>query len=423
MNKILEATEQSLFTKALCLSDPWEVISVEFDPDQGRIDFELGFRRGSKFACCDCGADAQPIHDTRRRTWRHLNFFQYQAYLHASVPRTVCADCGKVKQVLLPWARPGSHFTLLFESFSLALCKKLPVNTAAQELAIGDDPLWRILHHYVNQARAKEDFNQVRQVGIDETAARRGHNYVTFVHDLKNRRLLYGCEGRNQATVESFAKDLKAHAGDPAQITDASIDMSKAYIAGVSKHLPNAQVTFDRFHIIQLANQAMDEVRRQETKDEPLLRRTRWLWLKDKSKWTTPQATLFKSLPNARLKTTRAWRLKESLRELFQSATNSEEAGILLNSWHSWARRSRLEPFKQLANTLKNHRPGILKGFDSMLSNGYVEGFNSLVQAAKAKARGYRKSKNMITIAYLLGAKLAHLPASPFATRCTVQLV
>lgn len=421
MNKALEPSEQSLFTQALGLSHPWEVIGVEFDPELGRIDIEIDFRRGSKFTCGSCEAEAQPVHDSRHRTWRHLNLFQYQAFFHARVPRTSCATCGKVIQVSVPWARPSSEFTLLFEAFGLTLCSKLPVDTAAQQLAIGDDPLWKILHHYVDQARALEDFSLIRQVGIDETAARRGHNYVTFVHDMEAHRLLYGCEGRDQETIQSFTMDLKAHGGDPEHITDASIDMSKAYIAGVGKHLPNAEITFDRFHIIQLANQAVDEVRRQEAKDEPLLKRTRWIWLKDVSKWTVPQTALFQSLSGARLATSRAWRLKESLRELFQTATNSEEAGILLDSWYSWARRSRLAPFKRLATTLREHRPGILKGFDSKLSNGYVEGFNSLVQAAKAKARGYRTPKNLIAIAYLLGGKLSHLPASPFTTRCSAR--
>jgi len=420
MSKSLDATEKSLFTQALGLAEPWEVVSVAFDPVAGRIDFQVGFRRGSRFACAGCGVDAQPVHDTRSRTWRHLNFFQYQAYLHAEVPRTKCAACGKVVQVPVPWARPDSRFTLLFEALGLTLCKVLPVNTAAQHVGVGDDALWNVLHHYVDRARAQEDFSQVRQVGLDETASRRGHNYVTFVHDMEAHRLLFGCEGRDQETVKAFADDLKAHGGDPKKITDASIDMSKAYIAGVGNALPKAQITFDRFHIIQLANQALDDIRREEAKEEPLLKRTRWIWLKDRSTWTKTQSALFQALSGARFRTSRAHRLKESLRELFQTATNAEEAGLLLDSWISWARRSRLAPFKRLANTLKEHRAGILRGFDSKLSNGYVEGFNSLVQAAKAKARGYRCPKNLITIAYLLGAKLAHLPASPFATRCSV---
>ena len=410
--------EPTLFTLALGLSAPWEVVAVDFDPAKGRIDFQLGFARGARFGCNSCGAEEQPVHDTRARSWRHLNFFQYEAYLHANVPRTRCGACGKVHQVAVPWARAGSGFTLLFEALGLTLCKMLPVNTAAEHLAVGDDALWTILDRYVGQARAREDYSGVRRVGIDETAARRGHNYVTFAHDMEAKRLLFGCEGRDQKTVEAFADDLKAHGGDPEQITDASIDMSTAFIAGVGKQLPNAEITFDPFHVIALANGALEEVRRDEVWQEPLLKGSRWIWLKDQSKWTKGQAELFKSLPTRGLKTARAWRLKESLRELFQTAASTEEAATLLDAWHSWARRSRLEPFKRLANTLKTHRQGIIRGFDSKLSNGYVEGFNSLVQAAKAKARGYRRPKNLITIAYLLGAKLSHLPASPFNTRC-----
>jgi len=119
--------------------------------------------------------------------------------------------------------------------------------------------------------------------------------------------------------------------------------------------------------------------------------------------------------------TARAWRLlKQLLRELFQIAQNSSEAALLFDAWYSWAHRCRLEPFKRLATTLLSHRQGILNGFDSGFSNGYVEGANSLIQVAKAKALGYRRSENMITIAYLLLGKLEHLPGSPFNTRCSV---
>ena len=268
--------------------------------------------------------------------------------------------------------------------------------------------------------RSKEDYSSVHRVGIDETASRRGHNYITLVHDLDEKRLLFGCPGRNQETITKFSKDLQEHHGDPQAITAACIDMSKAYISGVGKQLPNADITFDPFHIIQLANKAVDEVRREEVKQEPILKKTRWVWLKDQPKWTAKQCKLFKKLPKSRLKMTRAWRLKENLREIFQTAENSVEAAIGFDAWYSWARRSRLEPFKKLAKTLKKHRQGILNGFDSNLSNGYVEGANSLIQAAKAKARGYRRSENMITIAYLLLAKLEHLPASPFTPTCSV---
>jgi transposase len=123
--------EQSLFTAALGLSAPWYVAAVRFAQDEGRIDFDICFTSGAKFPCPSCGCDQQPVHDSKPRTWRHLNLFQYQAYLHANVPRVKCRECGKVTQVPVSWARPGSHFTLLFEALTLTLCREMPVNTAA----------------------------------------------------------------------------------------------------------------------------------------------------------------------------------------------------------------------------------------------------------------------------------------------------
>ncbi|MCG5547133.1 transposase, partial [Halorhodospira sp. M38] len=135
--------------------------------------------------------------------------------------------------------------------------------------------------HYVGAARAQEDYSEVRAVGIDETAARRGQDYITIFQDLDARRLLFACPGRSQSTVARFAEDLREHGGEPGSIEAACIDMSKAYIAGVQRHLPQAAITFDAFHLVKLANEAVDEVRRAEVRSESALKGTRWLWLKD----------------------------------------------------------------------------------------------------------------------------------------------
>ncbi|MCG5538680.1 transposase, partial [Halorhodospira sp. 9622] len=164
--------------------------------------------------------------------------------------------------------------------------------------------------HYVEIARAQEDFGSVRAVGIDETASRRGQNYITVFQDLDARRLLFACQGRDQSTVGAFVADLHRHGGDQDAIEAVCIDMSKAYIAGVQKHLPGAAITFDAFHVVQLANQAVDEVRRAEVRIEPALRRTRWVWLKDAARHTLKQLTDLHYLSRTRLKTARAWRLK-----------------------------------------------------------------------------------------------------------------
>jgi len=406
----------SLFTAALGLAEPWQAIDVRFDAERGCIDFDVEFGKGSRFACPACAAEGQPVHDTRTRRWRHLNFFQYEAYIHAPVPRVRCGNCGKTTQVNVPWARAQSGFTLLMEALVVTLCRAMPVNTVAALLKVSDDRLWGILHHYVDTARALEDHSEVTRVGIDETASRRGQNYISLFHDLTGKRLLFACEGRSQTAVKEFSDDLVEHGGDSAAIEHVCIDMSAAYIAGVAKHLPQAEVTFDAFHVIKLASEALEEVRREEVKTEPSLRGTRWAWLKSPENWTLRQTTDFHWLSRTRLKTATAWRLKESLRDLYASATDSVHAASLFTAWYSWARRSRLEPFKRLALTLDKHLKGILTTFDSRISNGRAEGINSLIQAAKARARGYRTPRSLIAISYLVAGNLTHLPASPFDT-------
>ncbi|MFT5869219.1 MAG: transposase [Paracoccaceae bacterium] len=192
--------------------------------------------------------------------------------------------------------------------------------------------------------------------------------------------------------------------------------MSRAYIAGVGRHLPNAAIIFDRFHVIQLANAALEEVRRAEVRAELALKRNRWIWLKDKEKWTKKQIAQHYTLPRMQLKTGRAFRLKEALREIFAMASTKTEAEVQMQAWFRWARRSRLAPFKKIALTLKAYWDGILNCFDSALSNGSVEAINGLMLAAKARARGYRKPRNLTLMVYLIAAKLSHLSASPYTT-------
>ena len=402
----------SLFTVALGLQPPWEVADVAFDPKAGRIDFRVGFAPGTRFVCPHCGAEHQAVHDTQEREWRHLNFFRYQAYLRAKIPRVRCAAGGKTAQVTVPWARPGSGFTPLMEALIVTLCQAMPVRQVAQLLAASDLRVWRTLDHDVEDARAREDFAAVASVGLDETAARRGHHDISLFHDLDAPRLLFACAGRKGEVVAEFADDLEAHGGCAENVRHLCIDMSASDRSGVAEALPWAAVTFDEFHVIQRVNKAVDEVRRQEAKSTPSLTRSRYLWLKDKHAWSGRQIAQSADLKSLHLKTHRAFRIKEALREIFRTARNAEEAEPLLDQWYSWARRCRLEPIKQAAKTLKDPWPGILNAFDSKLPNGRVEAANSLIQAAKA--RGYATVKHLITISYLVAGKLTHLPASPF---------
>ena len=421
---------EALFTSALGLQLPWVVEDVKLDTAKRRIDFEIGCQ-GSTLICPACSAVAQPVHDRLRRSWRHLDFFQFEAWLHCDVPRIACGHCGKTTQLPVPWARPGTGFTAAFEALALALCRELPVRQAAGLLRCADKQLWRRIAFYVDQARAVESFAGVQTVGIDETSLRRGQNYITVVHDLDAKRLLFATEGRDHQTVLDFAVDLKAHGGDPAEVRHVCMDMSAAYAKGAGLALAQAQISYDRFHVIAMANEAMDQVRRTEMQDDAgavrsalgsndrkTLKQLLWGMRRNPSGWSRAQVNAMHWLQHSTLKSARAWRLKMALREVYAAArshNNFEQAQTDLQAWLSWARRCRLEPFKKLATTIKDRFGAVVRGMTDHRSNAFVEAMNGLLQQAKRAARGFRTATNFIAIAYLRMSKLKHLPAHPFS--------
>ena len=402
--------DTELFQLAMGLTPPWQVRQCAFDKEQGRLDISIDFARGGTFPCPECGRAECKAYDTEEHTWRHLNFFQYATYLHARVPRVQCETCG-IKVVNVPWARPGSGFTLLFEALIMTLAAQMPVQALGRIVKEHDTRLWRVLDHYVAAARAKADFSAVTQVGVDETASRRGQNYVSLFVNLERSQVLFATEGKDAATVGAFKEDLVAHGGAAAAIGEVCCDMSPAFISGTEEHFPQAYLTFDKFHVLKIINEAVDEVRRQERASRPELTKTRYLWLKNPENLTVRQAATIErlSLKKLKLKTARAYHLRLVFQEFWDQTR--EEAEVFLRRWYSWAVRSRLAPMREAAATIKRHWSGILRWFESRVSNGVLEGINSLVQAAKSRARGYRTSKNLITMIYLIAGKLDfHLP-------------
>jgi transposase len=396
-----------LWTAALGLSGPWRVSAAEFDAESGRLDLHVVYPRGTRFPCPEpgCGQDRCPVHDTAEKTWRHLDFFQHKAFVHARVPRVRCGEHG-VHLVAVPWARPGSGFTMLFEAMVLTLAKAMPMAKVAEQVRVHDTQLWRTVEHHVDAARAREDFSAVRRVGMDETSARKGQDYISVFADLDAGRVLFATEGRDSSTVERFAADLVEHGGDPTQVTTTSSDMSAAFIAGITEHLPNARRTFDRFHLAAKLSEAVDAVRRAEVATRPELKHTRWLWLKNWANLSTRQRRELQLLlrPSAKLATGRAMRWREDFQAFYDQ--HPSHAPEYLRSWCHGAKRSRLQPIKDFVALVERHWDGILAWHQSHVTNGLLEGTNSLIQAAKARARGYRSKQKMITIAYLIAGKL-----------------
>jgi len=300
-------------------------------------------------------------------------------------------------------------------------------------LRVTDKQLWRRIEHYVTEARLEQDMSQVRIVGIDETSLRRGQDYVTVVHDLDAERLLFSTAGRDHVTVKAFAADLHAHhahGGTPTAVAHACMDMSAAYLKGVTAYLPEALISYDRFHTVKLASEAMDEVRSAQWKGEATRVREElgeldakerrsilWAMRRNPSGWSATQTQAMHWLQRANLESARAWRLKMGLREVFSHACSHNDATLAsadLERWLSWATRSRLEPFKRLAATLKTHFEAVVRGMLDHRSNAFVEAMNGMMPQAERAARGFRTAANFIAFAYLRLGKLTHLPASPF---------
>jgi len=393
-----------LFQLALGLVPPWMVADAKFDADKKRLDIEIDFKTGGRFACPKCGKADCPVHDTVKKSWRHLNFFQHEAFLHARVARIDCSDCG-VRLVNVPWARPGSGFTLLFEAFVMALVKDMPVAAAARLVGEYDTRLWRVVQHYVETAVARIDLSDLRRVAIDETAAKRGQDYISLFVDMDARKVVFVTEGNDAETVARFADHVDDHNSDASRIKEVCSDMSGAYIKGITENLTEAEITFDKFHAVKLVNDAVDQVRRAESKDRPQLKYSRYLWLMNESRLSVEQSLSLEALCRMNLKTARAYRIRLAFQDIY-NCPSRDWGELVLNRWYSWAIRSRLEPIKKVARTIKRHRDGILRWFDSKIANGLIEAINSLVQAAKAKARGYRSLRNLMAIVYLIAGKI-----------------
>ncbi len=397
--------EKALFSAALEINEPVFIDEIAFDAVEGELHIHMDFRRGSRFACSECGAGGLAVHDTVEKTWRHLNFFQYKCYIHLRTPRTKCPKCGE-RLWIPPWGRKQSGFTILFEAFVMALAKEMPISRIGEIVGEQDTRIWRMVRHHVDLAYAQKDFSAVTKIGCDETSSRKGHNYVTVFADMDGNDVLFATEGKDSGTVQAFAKELPKHGSKPEQIKEVTMDMSPAFIRGVGSYLPQASVTFDKFHVIQALNKAQDEVRRMEQKLNPLLKSTRYIWLKNPENLTESQRKQLETMRFENLKTAKVYQMKLTFQDIYRSIREPEAAEAAIKKWLSWAVRSRLAPIKAFAKTVKAHFAGIMRYFYSRLTSGAMEGLNSRIQEIKRRARGFRNIRNFIAMIYLEAAGL-----------------
>lgn len=412
---------RTLFTAALQLESPWQVTNVEFLPDEVNekkmtLHITIGFEKGAKFIFYNedgsvwCDEAGKPIektaHDTIERTWRHLNFFQYKTYIHAKMPKVSDGE-GHCPTVQAPWARKNSGFTLLFEAWVMEFTKHMPVAAVARLIDINDKRLWRIIDHYVREARKLENYSEVSGIGIDETS-RKGHNYITVMVDLAERKVIYATEGKDHTTVDQFVADFKEHKGNPDNIQIVTCDMSLGFRKGVNDNFPNSNTIIDKFHVIKHANEAVDKVRKVESKTDESLKKTKYLWLKNDDNLTDKQREWKKSLlkTTKHLKTARAYAMRVELQDIYEQCEDRESASARLKKLCTWMMHSRLEQMKDLCRLIRDHWDEILNYFDYKYTNAILEGMNSIIQNVKCRARGFRNIEYFKTMIYLNCSKL-----------------
>jgi transposase len=411
-------TQKELFAAALMIEKPWFIQEIKLDQENGKLEIWIDFERGSEFYYEDTELGVKghfKAYDTTQKTWRHLNFFQYQCYLHAWIPRVDTGIKGKIRQVHASWEGRVAGFTLMFEAFIIELIRLMPVHQVAKLINVYDNKLWKLMQTYVDICRDDENFAEVSVVGVDETSVRKGHDYVSLFVDLIQKRTIFVTEGKNSETVSKFAQDLAAHHGNPENITQVSCDMSPAFISGVERELTKANIVFDRFHVTKIINEALDRVRKTEVKTNPILTKSKYIFLKNNDNLTANQKHKLEQIKlcGLNLKTLKALQIKEAFQQIYQT-DSTDSFVMLLKKWYFWATHSRIKPIIDAAKTIKRHWSGIINWIDYKINNGILEGFNSIFQAAKAKARGYKKTETIKNIIYILTAKLDFHKANKF---------
>ena len=406
----------SVLALGLGVGPPWRLVNQRLDTSKQPhiLEIFLETDRGALFACPECGRSCK-AHDFKEFTWRHLNFFQHHCLITAKIPRASCQEHG-VKRVDVPWAREGSGFTVLFEQAAMTLVREMPVLAVARIIGITDKRLWRVVAHYVARAVGKLELSGLGSLAFDETAAKRGHNYVTVFIDanLKNRPVVFATPGKGKATVREFKAFLKEHDGVPERVVEVVCDMSPAFLAAIGEEFPGANVTVDWFHVVQLFTRAVDNVRKAEYKRVPMPVATRWAVLKAADgRLTDKQAAALVELEAGDFLTAVAWRIKEKLRWVRQAETPNAARWRLTHFLrHATAQigdSPMFEAVRKALDTVKKHQSRILERWTTSRSNARMEALNGLFQAARARARGYRNTATFILMIYLIAAPLRNM--------------
>ena len=379
------------------------VIDVSFGAAGVIVEVRLRRRRRVCSRCGQTGSELQ-IHDWRTKRWRNLDLGRTRCVIECELRRLRCKDCG-VHLEAVPWARPDARHTRDFEDVVGWLAQQMAKTPIAGLLRIAWDTVGQIVERVVSEQLDERRLEGLLAIGVDEISYRRHHRYLTSVVDHRAGAIVWCSPGRNSETLRGFFELLGER---KRSIKAVSIDMSGGYEKAIREALPAAEVAFDPFHVVRLAQRAVDQVRRDEwnahershTPKGRWIKGTRWSLLKAPAKQSAEQLALLAEVQQANRSLYRAFLLKEELRVLYQ-LQRPTLASAHLDAWLAWASRSKLEPFVKLARTIRLHRHGILAAIRLGLTNGRLEGLNSRIRLISHRSFGFHSAAPLIALVYL----------------------
>jgi transposase len=395
--------DRELYFYLLGLKSPWAVARVELDNKGRRVEVWAEHPSDQPWPCPDCGKEYGLYDHAEERTWRHLDSCQYQTHLHARIPRVDCPEHG-VKQVKVPWAEPKSRFTILFERLAIDVLGECGVSGAAKILGISWDEGWHLMERAVVRGRERKAKKSVRRIGVDEKAVAKGHKYMTLVCDLDEGTVEHVAEDRKQESLEAYFDGLAPE--ERAKIEAVAMDMWEPFVQATKAKVPQAseKIVFDRFHIMGHVGKAVDQVRKQEHRElleegDETLKGSKYLWLYSRENVPRSRRLEFAELKRAGLKVSRAWAIKELLRDLW-SYVYPESARKFWRRWYFWATHSRLKPIIEAAGTIRRHIANVMTYLKHRVTNALSESINSKIQTIKQRACGFRNIEHFKTAIY-----------------------
>ncbi|EFA4493747.1 ISL3 family transposase [Escherichia coli] len=384
--------EKSLYAHILNLTAPWQVKSLSLDENAGSVTVTVGIAENARLACPTCGKSCS-VHDHRHRKWRHLDTCQFTTIVEADVPRFMCPEhCCQTLPV--PWAGPGSRYTLLFESFVLSWLKISTVDAVRKQLKLSWNAVDGIMTRAVKRALVwiKKPLS-ARHMNVNEVAFKKGHRYITVISDLDGRALAL-TDDRGTESLAGYLRTLTD--GQLLAIKTLSMDMIAGYIRAARIHLPCAveKIAFDRFHVAKQLGEVVDKTRQNEHPHLPVESRRqakgpRFLW-QYSDKWMTESRQEKLIWLRAQMKlTSQCWALKELAKDIWNRPW-SEERRNDRERWLALAANSDVPMMKNAAKTIGKRLYGILNAMRHRVSNGNAEALNSKIKLLRIKVMRYR---------------------------------